>query len=141
MINAGKISNKGIELTVGGIPVQNENFRWRTQVNFSTNKNKVEKLADNYKVFAYGSGVNMAYRMIVKEGGSLGDLYGNSFKRDEGGKIVLDAEGLPELNTDRQQYLGNSQPKCTLGWSNTFSFYGVSVNFLIDARIGGCPRS
>ena len=137
MINAGKISNKGIELTVGGIPVQNENFRWRTQVNFSTNKNKVEKLADNYKVFAYGSGVNMAYRMIVKEGGSLGDLYGNSFKRDEGGKIVLDAEGLPELNTDRQQYLGNSQPKCTLGWSNTFSFYGVSVNFLIDARIGG----
>lgn len=138
MINAGKISNKGIELTIGGVPIQNENFRWRTQVNFSTNKNKVEKLADNYKTFAYGDGVNMGYRMIVKEGGSLGDLYGNSFKRDEAGKVIISAEDkLPELNTDRQQYLGNSQPKCTLGWSNSFNLYGISINFLIDARIGG----
>lgn len=30
MINAGKISNTGIELTIGGVPVQSENFRWRT---------------------------------------------------------------------------------------------------------------
>lgn len=53
MVNAGKISNKGVELTVGGIPVESENFRWRTQVNFATNKNKVDELTDTYKTFSY----------------------------------------------------------------------------------------
>ena len=137
MVNAGKISNRGVELTVGGVPVESENFRWRTQVNFATNKNKVDELTDTYKTFSYGQGVNMPYRMIVKEGGSLGDLYGNAFKRDASGEVVFDSEGFPEVITDRQQYLGNSNPKCTLGWSNTLTVYGFTLNFLIDARIGG----
>lgn len=138
MINAGKISNKGIELTVGVVPIQIENFRWKTQFNFATNKNKVEELAKGFTTFTYGQdGLNMAYRMIVKEGGSLGDIYGNAFQRDAQGKVKLDEKGLPVIINDRQQYLGNSNPDYTLGWSNTFKLYDFSISFLIDARIGG----
>lgn len=36
-INAGKIRNRGIELTVDGTPLMNNNFRWKTAANFSTN--------------------------------------------------------------------------------------------------------
>ena len=43
-INAGKIRNKGIELTVDATPVMNDNFRWKTAVNFSTNSNEVISL-------------------------------------------------------------------------------------------------
>ena len=75
----------------------------------------------------------MAYRMKVKEGGSLGDLYGKGFSRDDNGKIQYDDDGLPTLTANRDDvYLGNSNPDCTLGWSNTFSFYGVNISFLID---------
>ena len=138
MINAGKISNTGIELTIGGVPVQSENFRWRTQFNIATNKNKVVELAPGFTSFAYGQdGLNMAYRMIVKEGGSLGDIYGNAYARDDKGQIKFGDDGMPMVLNDRQQYLGNSNPDCTIGWSNSFNIYGFNVNFLIDARFGG----
>lgn len=83
-INAGKIRNTGIELTLEGTPLMNENFRWKTAVNMSMNRNKVVSLHKDYKSFRYGSeGFSMAYDMWVKEGGKLGDIYGNGFERDE----------------------------------------------------------
>lgn len=56
----------------------------------SMNRNKVVSLHKDYKSFRYGSeGFSMAYDMWVKEGGKLGDIYGNGFERDENGKINL----------------------------------------------------
>ena len=137
MINAGKINNQGIELTVGGVPVQTPEFRWRTQVNFSTNSNKVVKLADGFTQFQYGgAGLNMSYRMFVKEGGSLGDLYGRTYERDDNGSILFGNDGLP-LVADGYNYVGNSNPKYNLGWSNSFSYKGFNLNLLIDGVIGG----
>lgn len=50
----------------------------------SMNRNKVVSLHKDYKSFRYGSeGFSMAYDMWVKEGGKLGDIYGNGFERDE----------------------------------------------------------
>lgn len=43
MVNAGNIQNEGIEITLGATPVMNDAFRWKTQFNFSTNKNKIIK--------------------------------------------------------------------------------------------------
>ncbi len=144
MVNAGKIRNRGIELTIGGYPIQTNDFSWRTQVNLATNSNKVIELAPHlgYTSFSYGQdGLNMAYRMLVKEGGSLGDIYGNTYKRNEQGKIMFGEDGLPLTNSDRNQYLGNSNPDYTLGWSNSFNFHGISVNILVDARVGGKTMS
>ena len=136
-INAGKIRNKGIELTVDATPVMNDNFRWKTAVNFSTNSNEVISLHPDYTSFIYGSsGLSMAYLMRIKEGGSLGDIYGNAFVR-ENGKIKLNEDGSPLVKTGNNDYLGNANPDCLLGWSNTFTYKGFSLYFLIDARVGG----
>jgi TonB-linked SusC/RagA family outer membrane protein len=135
-INAGKIRNYGIELTVGVTPVLTETFRWKTGINFSTNKNKVISLGDNPQ-FDYGSGVSMPYRMRVKEGGSLGDIYGNDFIRDENGKILLTDKGAPQVETGCNTYIGNANPDYLLGWNNTFTYKGFSLYFLLDATIGG----
>ena len=76
-INAGKIRNTGIEVTVGATPLMNDNFRWKTQFNFATNKNEIVSLGGTPN-FQYASGnVSMPYKMMVVEGGSLGDIYGN----------------------------------------------------------------
>ena len=88
-INAGKIRNTGIEVTVGATPLMNDNFRWKTQFNFATNKNEIVSLGGTPS-FQYASGnVSMPYKMMVVEGGSLGDIYGNVFVRDESGKILF----------------------------------------------------
>ena len=79
----------------------------------------------------------MAYDMWVKEGGKLGDIYGNGFERDENGKIKLNETGNPIKVTGNNTLLGNANPDALLGWSNTFTYKGFTLYFLIDARIGG----
>lgn len=144
-INAGKISNEGFEVTLGINPFRGENFSWRSQFNFSTNKNKVEELyrdpvndKNNVTQFAYGDPgfASMSYMMFVKEGGSLGDFYGKDFARDKNGKIEKSETGMPLLNSEVTK-AGNSAPDAMIGWSNSFNIYGIQVGFLIDARIGG----
>lgn len=135
-INAGKIRNYGVEISLGATPVMTEDFRWKTNFNFATNKNKVVSLG-GHDSFSYASGdVSIPYKMLVVEGGSLGDFYGNSFDRDENGKIIM-KKGLPVVKTDKSERIGNFNPDWTLGWSNTFTYKGFNLYFLIDTRVGG----
>lgn len=45
--NIGKISNRGLELTVTSRNIDNKNFKWTTDFNISWNKTKVLALAEN----------------------------------------------------------------------------------------------
>ena len=40
-LNAGSIRNQGIELSINGTPIDNENFTWNFRVNYTRNNNKV----------------------------------------------------------------------------------------------------
>ena len=135
-INAGKIRNYGVEVSLGATPVMTNEFRWKTMFNFSTNKNEVISLGGN-ESFSYATAeVGIPYKTQVTEGGSLGDIYGNTFERDSDGKIKIE-KGLPVVKTDKSSYIGNANPDWSLGWSNTFTYKGVNLYFLIDARVGG----
>lgn len=145
MVNAGQIDNSGIELTVGVTPVMNDNFRWKSSVNFSANKNKVVELHPDLKAFIYGDeNFSMSYSMRLKEGGSFGDIYGVKYARDEQGNIKMKVDdkgvstGKPDvIGTGNTEYIGNSSPDYMLGWSNTFTYKGFTLYFLLDARVGG----
>ena len=116
----------------------NDNFRWKTAVNVSANRNKVVSLHPDYTQFSYGQeGFSMAYQMRIKEGGKLGDIYGNAFVRNDDGSIQVNADGSPVNKTGNKDLLGNANPDCLLGWSNTFTYKGFTLYFLVDARIGG----
>ncbi|MCC8187156.1 MAG: TonB-dependent receptor [Bacteroides sp.] len=143
MVNAGNIQNQGVELTLGVTPVMTENFRWKTQFNFSSNKNKIIELHPDLRTFLYGDeGFSSSYAMRLVEGGSFGDIYGKAFERDANGKIVFltdsDGDKIPSVigggNTEK---VGNSMPDFMLGWSNTFTYKNLSLYFLIDGRFGG----
>lgn len=139
MVNAGKIRNRGFEVIIGATPVVTNDFRWKTSVNYSTNKNKVIELHPELNSFVYGEeGFSMNYAMRLKEGGSFGDIYGWKFDRDEDGNIKLDNEGLPlTIGSGNTEKVGNSNPDYLLGWNNTLSYKRFTLYFLIDARIGG----
>lgn len=137
-INAGKIRNEGFEISVDATPVMTADFRWKTVVNYSQNKNKIISLHPDYNSFVYGDpDISMAYMMRIKEGGSLGDIYGNAFVRNTNGGIEVNEDGSPVVKTGNNDLLGNANPDFLLGWGNTFTYKGFSLYFLLDARFGG----
>ncbi len=136
-VNAGNIRNRGIELTVGGIPVDNKNFVWRTNFNISHNENTILKLHEDLPEFIIGSNGSFGYMMKLLEGGSYGDFYVHGFARNEDGTLAVDENGLP-YSGDSITYAGNNQAKMNIGWNNSFDLFNcISLSFLIDARIGG----
>ena len=74
--------------------------------------------------------------------GSIGDIYGKAFIRDEAGSIVYgtdgDYKGLPLVEGDGNTVkVGNANPDFMLGWNHSFSYKGFSLYFLLDWRYGG----
>ena len=138
-VNAGKIRNQGFELTVDATPLLYRNFSWKSLINMSANKNKVVTLHPDYPEFSYyEEGFNAGHQMRVKEGGSLGDIYGNAFRRNEDGSIMVDETSKRPLgNTGNKDLLGNANPDFTMGWSNTLTYTDLELYFLIDFRFGG----
>ena len=142
-VNAGDIKNEGVEVVLGGTPVLTNDFRWKTSVNFSTNKNKIVKLHEDLKEMIYGpTSFSSSYAMKLIKGGSIGDIYGKAFVRDDAGNIVYETEGdnkgLPLVEGDGNTVkVGNANPVFMMGWDHTFSYKGFSLYFLLDWRYGG----
>jgi len=133
-INAGDIQNQGVEALVSVDAIKNDSFTWNTSLNFTYNKNKIIKLDDRVTEFALtGAGNFGNYASKFQVGGSFGDIYGKDFVRDVQGRIVVDGDGTPQINSDYVK-LGNSNPIWQLGWNNTFNYKNFSLSFLIDGK-------
>ena len=142
--NAGKIINKGVEIVLTGKPVDKKDFAWNTTLNFSKNNNEVVELDPNDLTKYIDLGTSEGYYSRVFSGGSIGDMYGYKFKRNDAGQIMLDEKGKPlktpsEITYENRDeaYLGSLEPDFSLGWSNNFEYKQFSLSFLINAKVGG----
>ena len=148
-LNLGNIQNSGVEISAYVIPVQTQKFKWTSTFNYAYNKNLIVSLskagvaganAGNPFILT-GIGVNM-YQSEIVQGGQWGDIYGHRFARASDGSIMVNPDGSPiTLKTvsgnDSIAFLGNPNPKFTLGWQNSFNIGQFVINFLIDGRFGG----
>lgn len=133
-INAGKISNKGVEITLGITPVQTRGFKWDLDATFASNEQIVKELAEGLDEYTLTSGLSGLQVKAAKDE-SFG-LYGSAWKRDDKGNYVInDKTGLRE--TVNNVRLGDLYPDFTMGINNTFSYKGFTLSFLIDIRQGG----
>ncbi len=150
-INGGQVDNKGIELSFSVNqplgPVQ-----WNSTFTYTINKNKIKKLL-NPTVLRDGLTVSQDMMNLVQignvrtrlfEGGSVGDLYVTALKTDEHGFIDVDYVNNTVQKDDQAGplkdgwvYAGNAQAKYTMSWRNQFSWKGLTLSGLINARIGG----
>jgi len=133
-VNAGKIVNSGVELSLNVTPIKNSGFSWISALNFSANKNKIVKLHPDLKDITLSD--NEGYQLLIREGGSFGDLYVHKFLRDDKGRIKLDENGNI-LKTSSKEYIGNSNPKVSVGLNNTMKYKNFSLGFLISGKFGG----
>ncbi len=143
--NAGEIVNKGVEIVLSGTPVQSKDLTWNTQLNFSKNVNEVVELDPNDLTKYIDLGTSEGYYARIFSGGSIGDIYGYKFLRNDAGQIVLDENTGKPLKTPseityenrEEAYLGSLEPKFSMGWSNNFQYKQFGLSFLVNAKIGG----
>lgn len=136
-INSGQSRNQGVEMLVTGVPVETGNFTWEVTFNGAYNKTKVLSLLTDTpgERITVGTHVfNGELRQVV--GKEMGQVTGFGFLRDEQGRKVFGANGLP-LRTPQLVEFGSALPRWTGGITNSFNYKGVSFSFLIDFRIGG----
>ncbi|AYZ14631.1 SusC/RagA family TonB-linked outer membrane protein [Chryseobacterium arthrosphaerae] len=138
-INAGNIQNTGFESAISYDIFKGKKFGWTTTFNASSNKNRIIELLpvkyfqdSNISLELVGSGYNR-----LKVGGSFGDIYGFAFLRDGQGRIIVDKNGVPRRTENKDNYLGNPNPKFMLGLNNSFNIGNLNVSFLIDGKFGG----
>lgn len=141
--NVGVMSNKGIEVLLNIVPVDNKKFQWNSTFSFSTNANKLKSLSNElYEAtrdyFTDGSTGEpiQTYTHRVDVGGKIGNFYGfRVVDVDDDGKwIYLDADGN-QVNFDDfthaeedKQVLGNGVPKYYAGWNNTFRYRNFDLS-------------
>lgn len=134
ILNAGQITNTGVEITVSGTPIKLSNgFAWEVGFNFARNRNKVVELAEGLTTYVLNERRGLTSEARV--GQPYGTLYGYGFERAPDGQLIL-VNGLPQLSTT-QKVLGNIQPDWIGGFTNAFTYKNFSLSTLIDIRMGG----
>lgn len=137
-VNAGKIVNKGIELTIDITPVYTPKFLWTTAFNIWTNENEVVEMHPD--LAAINTGASEGYGSRFETGGSIGDVFVYKYRRDDQGRILLDNNNNP-LKTQVQEYVGNLNPDWSLGWTNNFRMGKFGLNFIVNGKFGGVAFS
>jgi outer membrane receptor protein involved in Fe transport len=151
-VNAGKIENRGFELSVTAEPVRGANFSWSTSINSSQNKNKIVELIASNPDFVAATSGNLnggdeGFSSLIIAGGSFNDVYIYKFARDDKGQIILsykaDDNTVSPVPTKagKMEKVGNVNPDFLLGWNNNFTFHNFFASFLINGKFGGVAFS
>lgn len=136
-VNAGDVYNKGMELSIGGTPIQTKDWTWETTVNLSGNRGTVKNLMEGVEIL-YVTDVQVGNAKAASfPDGNFMAISGSEWKRDEQGRVVLDKNGLPTKGTNANLEIGNREPTFSGGWNNTLSYKGWSLNMLWEFRVGG----
>jgi len=138
-VNAGKITNKGFELTVDAEPFKTNDASWKSSVNLSQNKNKIVELIATNPDYQVG-GDDEGFAAVIKAGGSFNDVWIYKFARNAAGQIILDDNGVP-TKAAKQEKVGNVNPDFIVGWNNTFTFKDFYVSALVNGKFGGVAFS
>lgn len=134
--NVGEITNKGFEFMLGGIPVQTKDFSWETSINVSKNENKLVSLVEGQEFFGFSTTNSGIVNTVARVGEGFGDIETTTWLRNDAGQLILTAEGRPQSTGSREKF-GNYQPDAVGGFTNSFRYRNLSLNALIDFRIGG----
>jgi TonB-linked SusC/RagA family outer membrane protein len=133
-INAGEITNKGIELTISATPFKTNDFQWTTALNFTRNRNRIVDIGpDAKKTIQLGSSEGFDSKLVA--GGRFNDIYVLKFQRDAQDRIIFD-KGKP-LRTATTELIGNLDPRWSLGFNNNFTYKRFNAGILVNGKFGG----
>ena len=136
LINAGKITNKGIEIALNGRVLDYKGFAWDAGINFSKNTNKVKELVEGMDYFEIEKASWCGVSVGAEVGQNFGSIVGKDFKRTADGQAIINAEtGLPEVD-DKLHTIGNASWDWTGGFYSTFTYKNFKLSAGFDVKVG-----
>ena len=158
-INAGKIQNKGFEVTLSTKNIIKNDFKWSSDAVFSYNKNNVENINSDTPIITASGGFNSAIGLI-QAGYPVNVFYGyitdgifqnqaevdrhavqmpgsNSATSTSPGDIRfkdLNNDGV--INDKDRTVIGNPNPKFTFSLNNTFNYKNFDLTIFLQGSYG-----
>ncbi len=137
-VNVGSMENSGFEFVLNTENISKKNFKWSTSFNFAANKNKITKL-DGEQTLLAGNDGRYLNSLIV--GQSIGVFYGPKYAGVDptnGDALYYKQDGTKtnDYNEAGNYIVGNPNPKCIAGISNTVSYKGFDLSVLFQGVFG-----
>ncbi|MDR1583010.1 MAG: SusC/RagA family TonB-linked outer membrane protein [Prevotellaceae bacterium] len=143
--NIGTLKNIGWEFEIGGLVVDNTNWKYTTKMNISHNSTKVGVM-DGTSTKIHKTSVGRAGNIHrLEEGTQVGSflLYkyaGLDYKGNFTGYVLkndgsLAIETLDAIDDNQKQYMGNYVPKAVIGWSHDLQYKNWYLQMQINSAI------
>lgn len=139
--NGGTVESKGIEAVLHLNPIRSKDFKWYTNLNFSTSRSTVRNLPSGAESLTLAfsrvyDNPNQTVWHIVEEGGEIGDIWGTGYLRNDDGQFIIGDDGRLIVDNTLKR-LGNYNPDFILGMTNNISYKNFNLGFTFDWRYGG----
>ncbi|NUO38467.1 MAG: TonB-dependent receptor [Gemmatimonadaceae bacterium] len=157
--NVGSVRNRGVELSVTTLNAESPRFSWRSTLNVSANRNRVEDLGSRDFIdpgtSRYGFFIGNMSSHIVQVGEPIGSFYGflvsGIFQQGDvcqvalprpgidcvpGEYNVLNTNGDSVINQSDRVILGSAQPNFYGGFSNSVTAGAWSFDAFINFSQG-----
>lgn len=143
LLNTGSMYNRGVEIGLYATPVQTKNFSWKISTNWTTNKNRITKLAEGL------DSVVKTNNTMLKPGYDFTSFYlvhSSGVDSTNGNELYSYYDSTSNTVRDTSDYataqgyrtiVGNSSPKFYGSVTNTLSYKGFEFSFLITYSVGG----
>ena len=138
-INSGEIENKGFEVILNATIIYTPDFYLETGLNLNRNRNYVVSLGNGANIFELANIWDENGPAIsVREGDEFGTIVGYDYiYHPDNGEPILNEEGTHYLFTDNRVPIGNASPDLLGGWTVSMGFKGLTLNTLVDTKLGG----
>ena len=147
-VNAGLVRNQGIEVVLGGTPIQTKNVTWNLSANIAKNNNKLMELTDpndpNEKYTIYWTKFYYEWYNMAIEGQPIGSVVSNArwAKTEDGTPILQNGNATwgdvrPVYDLGSENTVGNVQPKFTGGFSTDIRIKNFTLGASLDFLVGG----
>lgn len=134
-INTGKMTNKGVEVALGIVPVRTEKFKWEINATFAKNESKLNELTEGLNSLLIDNAPFQA-QLAAYVGQAYGVIMGTDFIYDSEGNKVVGGNGI-YLATSDLVPLGTVSPEYTAGLRNSFKYKNIDLSILLGISKGG----
>lgn len=145
--NLGAVNNRGLEIELNTVNVDNGVIKWQTGFNFARNKNKIvhlygtkdangKELDDISNQWFIGKSLGAYYNYVPDGIWQIGDKIPSGFRPGDVKLKDLNNDGTITADDDRK-ILGYNKPDFTFGFNTTLQYKGFSLYAQITGSVGG----
>lgn len=135
LVNVGAMKNRGFEVSLNSVNIDTKDFTWQTSLNYSFNKNEIDKLYNNLERvgnYFVGKSINVIY---TKRFGGIWQSneaeIAKIYNAEPGDYKIIDRNRNNFIDDDDRDFIGQTTPQFFGSFSNTFKCYGFDLTIFM----------